>query len=76
MGGTLSETGDYLRLRTKSSINEYTLNLVNTDTELKLSKLGENAGILGACLIARNKILAVLLKYCTYFKPLIIKFVL
>jgi hypothetical protein len=32
---------------------------VNTDTELKLSKLGEKAGILGACLIARNKILAV-----------------
>ncbi len=60
LGGTLSETGDYLRLPTRSAINKYSLSLVNTDTELKLSKLGENAGILGACLIARNKILAVL----------------
>ncbi|MEI6264064.1 MAG: ROK family protein [Sphingobacteriia bacterium] len=60
LGGTLSETGDYLRLPTRSAINKYSLSLVNTDTELKLSKLGEKAGILGACLIARNKILAVL----------------
>ena len=60
LGGTLSETGDYLRLPTRSAINKYSLSLVNSDTELKLSKLGEKAGILGACLIARNKILAVL----------------
>ncbi len=60
LGGTLSATGDYLRLPTRSAINKYSLSLVNTDTELKLSKLGEKAGILGACLIARNKILAVL----------------
>jgi glucokinase-like ROK family protein len=59
LGGTLSETGDFLRLPTISAINKYSLRLVNTDTELKLSKLGEKAGILGACLIARNKILAV-----------------
>ncbi len=60
LGGTLSETGDYLRLPARSAINKYSLSLVNSDTELKLSKLGEKAGILGACLIARNKILAVL----------------
>ena len=59
LGGTLSETGDYLRLPAKSAINKYSLSLVNSDTELKLSKLGEKAGILGACMIARNKILAV-----------------
>jgi predicted NBD/HSP70 family sugar kinase/predicted transcriptional regulator len=60
LGGTLSETGDYLRLPARSAINKYSLSLVNTDTQLKLSKLGEKAGILGACLIARNKVLAVL----------------
>ena len=59
LGGTLSETGDYLRLPAKSAINKYSLSLVNSDTEIKLSKLGEKAGILGACMIARNKILAV-----------------
>jgi len=60
LGGTLSETGDFLRLPIRSAINKYSLSLVNSDTELRLSKLGEKAGILGACLIARNKILSVL----------------
>lgn len=60
LGGTLSETGDYLRLPTRSAINKYSLSLVNTDTKLKISKLGEKAGILGACSFARNKILSVL----------------
>jgi predicted NBD/HSP70 family sugar kinase len=59
LGGTLSETGDYLRLPTKSAINKYSLSLVNTDTQLKLSRLGEKAGVLGACLLARNKVLTV-----------------
>jgi glucokinase-like ROK family protein len=57
LGGTLSETGDYLRLPIRSAINKYSLSLVNTDTQLKLSKLGEKAGLFGACLIARNKVL-------------------
>ena len=57
LGGILSETGDYIRLPIRSAINKYSLSLVNTDTQLKLSKLGENAGVIGACLIARNKVL-------------------
>jgi len=60
LGGTLSETGDYLRLPARSAINKYSLSLVNTDTQLKLSQLGEKAGIWGACLLARNKVLTVL----------------
>ena len=58
IGGTLSETGEYLKLPIKSSINKYSLSLVNADTELKLSKLGEKAGIIGACLLAKNKALS------------------
>jgi len=57
LGGTLSETGDYIRLAIRSAINKYSLSLVSTDTQLKLSKLGEKAGVIGACLIARNKVL-------------------
>lgn len=57
LGGTLSQTGDYLRLPIRSAVNKYSLTLVNTDTELKVSKLGEKAGVMGACLIARNKVL-------------------
>ena len=60
IGGTLSETGEYLKLPIKSSINKYSLSLVNADTELKLSKLGEQAGIIGACLLAKNKALSVI----------------
>ena len=59
LGGTLSETGDYLRLPIRSAINKYSLSLVNSDTQLKLSKLGEKAGVMGSCLIARNKILSI-----------------
>jgi glucokinase-like ROK family protein len=58
LGGTLSETGDYLRLPARSALNKYSLSLVNNDTQLKQSKLGEKAGVMGACLIARNKVLS------------------
>ncbi|MFM2117784.1 MAG: hypothetical protein RL316_974 [Bacteroidota bacterium] len=58
LGGTLSETGDYLRLPIKSAINKYSLSLVNSDTQLRSSKLGEKAGVVGACLIARDKTLS------------------
>ena len=58
LGGTLSETGEYLRLPIRSAISKFSLSLVNNDTQLKTSKLGEKAGVLGACLIARNKVLA------------------
>lgn len=56
LGGTIAQTGDYIRLPTKSSINKYSLSLVNNDTQLKLSKLGDKAGMLGGGLIARNMI--------------------
>lgn len=57
LGGTLAETGDYLRLPVRSALNKYSLSLVNNDTQVKLSKLGEKAGVMGGCLIARNKVL-------------------
>lgn len=59
IGGTLSETGDYLRLPIQSAINKYSPAIVNSDTQLKLSKLGEKAGVMGSCLMARNKILSI-----------------
>lgn len=57
IGGPLSLTQDYLRLPIKSAIRKYSLNLVNQDTDLILSKLGEKAGLVGACLLARAKLL-------------------
>jgi glucokinase-like ROK family protein len=58
LGGTLSETGDYIRLPLRSALNKFSLSLVNSDTQLKVSKLGEKAGVIGGCLIARSKVLS------------------
>ncbi|MGB4773339.1 MAG: ROK family transcriptional regulator [Chitinophagaceae bacterium] len=57
LGGLVSETGDFLRLPIRSALNKYSLGLVNTDTQLKVSKLGSRAGVMGGCLIARGMVL-------------------
>lgn len=58
LGGTLAETGDYIRLPIRSALNKYSLSLVNNDTQLVMSKLHEKAGVTGGCLIARDKLLS------------------
>lgn len=58
LGGTLAETGDYVRLPIRSALNKFSLSLVNSDTQLRLTKLGEKAGVMGGCLMARNKLLS------------------
>jgi predicted NBD/HSP70 family sugar kinase len=57
LGGALSETGDYIRLPARSILNKLSLSLVNNDTKLKISQLGEKAGVIGACLTARDTII-------------------
>ncbi|GLU52649.1 transcriptional regulator [Dyadobacter frigoris] len=57
LGGSLVLTGDYLYLPIKTALNKYSLSLVNNDSQLKISKLGERAGILGACLLVRDRLL-------------------
>jgi predicted NBD/HSP70 family sugar kinase len=57
LGGSLAQTGEYIKLPVKSAINKYSLSLVNNDTQLKFSKLGEDAGVIGACLLVRKRIL-------------------
>ena len=58
LGGKVSETGELIKLPIRSALNKYTLGLVNNDTQLKLSKLGERAGVMGGCLIARERVLS------------------
>ncbi|MGL5938373.1 MAG: ROK family transcriptional regulator [Phocaeicola sp.] len=60
IGGSVACVGDYLLLPIKSSIKKYSLNLVSQDTSIKISQLGNNAGVIGACFIARNRILGIL----------------
>jgi predicted NBD/HSP70 family sugar kinase len=56
LGGALSETGMYLGLPIKTAIHRYSLNLVSMDMELKMSNLGAQAGIIGACYILRDEL--------------------
>ena len=58
LGGRLAVTDSYLRLPMKSALNKYSLSLVNNDTQVKMSKLGEQAGVIGACLLVRNRLLS------------------
>ncbi|RBL92432.1 ROK family transcriptional regulator [Chitinophaga flava] len=56
LGGALSGTGEAIFLPLRSAINKYSLSLVNNDTQYKLSRLGSKAGVIGASLLARNKL--------------------
>lgn len=60
IGGAVAMTGDYLLLPIRSTIKKYSLNLVSKDTSIKISKLGDNAGVIGACLLARSKMLGII----------------
>lgn len=60
IGGVIALTGDYLLLPIKSAVKKYSLNLVSKDTTIKLSKLGDKAGVIGACMLARSKMLGII----------------
>jgi glucokinase-like ROK family protein len=60
IGGVVALTGDYLLLPIRSSVKKYSLNLVSKDTSIKISKLGDKAGVIGACLLARSKMLGLI----------------
>lgn len=59
IGGKLSGVGDALLLPVKSFILRHSLSVVNSDTRLELSELGDKAGLLGCCLLVRDKILGI-----------------
>lgn len=55
IGGMLATTGDYLLQPIRVAMRRYSLNLVNKDTKIVLSQLGNDAGVTGACVIARSR---------------------
>ena len=57
IGGTLSQTEDYIIQPIKTAVRKYSLNLVNKDTVIIASKLREKAGVVGACLMARSRMI-------------------
>ncbi len=58
LGGEMSVTGDYLIQPVKMGIKKYSLNVVNEDSKIVISKLKEQAGLVGACLMARYRTLS------------------
>ncbi len=54
IGGRLCVTEKYLIPPLRSTVNKLSLNLVNSDTMIKVSQLGEKAGAYGASLLAKH----------------------
>jgi len=57
IGGRLSVTERYLMPPLKIAVNKLSLNMVNNDTVIKASRLGRNAGAIGASLLAKSRML-------------------
>ena len=57
IGGEMSVTGDYLTLPVKMGIKKFSLNIMNEDSQIVTSSLKGLAGITGACLMARYRLL-------------------
>ncbi len=57
IGGRLAEAEEYLMLPIRSAINKHSLNIVSKDTAVKFSKMGKKAGPIGACMLARSRML-------------------
>ncbi len=57
VGGLLSQTERYLMPQLKMAVNKLSLNLVNKDTIIKVSRLGSKAGAIGASLLSKTRLL-------------------
>ena len=55
VGGELAMTGDYLLDPMRMAVNKHAIHLVSKDTRICRSALGMDAGIVGACLVARRR---------------------
>ena len=60
IGGNVAQTKEYLLLPIKSAVQKHSLNIINSDTTIKFSKLGKKAGTIGSCLLSRSKLLGLL----------------
>lgn len=56
LGGSMAATGDNLFLPVRSAIKKFSLSLVNSDTKVTLSQLGDKGGVMGACMLMRKRL--------------------
>ena len=60
IGGGLAAAEEYLMLPVRAALQKYSLSSIKKDTVVRFSKLGMNAGPLGACVLSRSKLLGLL----------------
>lgn len=56
IGGQMSRAGDFLLQPVISAVRKYTLSLMSRDSEIVLSKLKDQACVIGSCLFSRSKL--------------------
>jgi predicted NBD/HSP70 family sugar kinase len=54
IGGTLSSAGEFFIQPIKLAVQRYTLKLMSKHMTIVPSALGDSAGVIGACLTARE----------------------
>ena len=57
IGGKLASAKDYFMLPIKTAVQKHSLNIISQDTTIKLTKLGDRCGSIGACMLSRSKLL-------------------
>jgi predicted NBD/HSP70 family sugar kinase len=60
IGGKVASAGDYFMLPIKSAVQKHSLNIINRDTTIKFTKLGDKCGSIGACMLSRSKFLGLI----------------
>ncbi len=60
IGGALARTGESIRQPVETVMRTYSLGIVNRDTEIRIAALGEKAGVMGSCMMARTRCFEVL----------------
>lgn len=60
IGGALSAIGEPMLMSIQTSIFQHSLSIVNADTVVAVSKINVQAGLLGCCVLVRDKILGLL----------------
>ena len=60
IGGKVASVKDYFMLPIKSAVQKHSLNIINKDTTIKISRLGDKGGPIGACMLSRSKLLGLM----------------
>lgn len=60
IGGAFSELKDLILLPIQTSIRKHAASIVTKDVTVRITEIGDRAGIIGACYVAKSKLLAAL----------------